>query len=433
MWCNLYEIAPRTRTTGIHLAAHRAPSLDSVPSSPPSAPPRRNDALDGLRGVAALSVFVFHAWLYTRVQVRAAGADGLLDQAIGELRIGLVLFFVLSGFLLFRPWVAATLGDRPRAPRLGTYAIHRIGRIVPAYYLAIVGSALLLWPLAGEPGVRLPPLEQLPLFVLFAQNQSADAVMTLDPPMWTLAVEASFYALLPLLGWLALRAPATRRGQALVPLALLVVGVVFNALLARQDLPSLTLSKSLPAMAPYFGVGMLAAVLIHGRAPGHRAVLALLGGGALLVVADGLVHGSLVAGSDLALQMRIVRDLPAALGFAAIVAVAAATAPRALAWRPLAFAGVVSYGLYLWHVPLLLVLRAGGLLPGTTLGATLVALPLALVAGWLSFRFVERPAVAWSRRTALFGANAERRVSPPVRPSARTARGRTPSTAPARR
>ena len=404
-----------------------------VPSSPPSAPARRNAALDGLRGVAALSVFLFHAWLYTREHVRAAGAEGLLDQAAGELRVGLVLFFVLSGFLLFRPWVAATLADRPRAPRAATYAVHRLGRIVPAYYLAVIGSALLLWPLAGEPGVRLPPVEQLPLFFLFAQNQSADAVMTLDPPMWTLAVEASFYALLPLLGWLALRAPLTRRGQALVPLALVAAGVTFNALLAQQELPSLTLSKSLPAMAPYFGVGMLAAVLIQGRAPGRRATLALLGAGAALVLADGLVHGSLVSGSDLALQMRIVRDLPAAIGFAAIVTVAATAAPRALAWRPLAFTGVVSYGLYLWHVPLLLVLRANGLLPGTTLGATLVALPLALLAGWLSFRFVERPAIAWSRRARVLGANAERRVSAPARPSARTARGRTPSTAPASR
>src|SRR6476620_8001817 len=113
-----------------------------VPSSPSSAPARRNAALDGLRGIAALSVFVFHAWLYTRVQVRAAGAHGVAAQAVVELRLGLVLFFVLSGFLLFRPWVAAALGDRPRAPRLATYAAHRVGRIVPAYYVAIVGSAL---------------------------------------------------------------------------------------------------------------------------------------------------------------------------------------------------------------------------------------------------------------------------------------------------
>jgi len=408
---------------------------------------RRNDALDGLRGVAALTVVVFHAWLYTRADVRAVGADGALDRALGEMRVGLVLFFVLSGFLLFRPWVRARLGkaaggsaadggeareplpDLARGPRLATYAIHRIGRIVPAYYVAIAGSALLLWPLAGEPGVRLPPLEQLPLFLVFAQNQSAQTVMTLDPPMWTLAVEASFYALLPALGWIALRARPTRLGQSIVPLTLLAAGVVFNALLARQALPSMTLSKSLPAMAPYFGLGMLAAVLVHGRTPDRRGALALLAGGAALVLADAWVHSSLVSGSDLALRMRVIRDLPAAVGFAALVAVAATTAPRALAWRPLAWTGVVSYGLYLWHVPMLLVLRANGLLPASTLAATAIDLPLSLLLGWLSFRLIERPAINWSRRTRLLGANREQRVRTPAPRSDASARGRTPSMA----
>lgn len=403
-----------------------------MPSPSPSEPARRNDALDGLRGVAALTVLAFHAWLYTRDRVRAAGAEGTLDRAAGELRIGLVLFFVLSGFLLFRPWVRARLGGTA-APRLATYAVHRIGRIVPAYYIAVAGSALLLWPLAGEPGVRLPPVEQLPLFFLFAQNQSAETVMTLNGPLWTLAVEACFYALLPTLGWAALRAPATRLGQSLVPALLIVAGVTFNALLARRDLPSLTLSKSLPAMAPYFGLGMLAAVLAHGRRLSRNAAHALLAAGAALVVADAWFHSSLVSGTDLALRMRVVRDLPAAAGLAMIVLVASTRPPRPLAWRPLAFTGVVSYGFYLWHVPVLLLLRANGLLPSSALGALALALPLSLLAGWLSFRFIEQPAISWSRRTQLLGANRREVVSPPAPQSARTAPARSAPTAEASR
>ncbi len=403
-----------------------------MPSRVPSETARRNHALDGLRGLAALMIFVFHAWLYTRERVRLLGADGLFDQAIGELRVAVVLFFVLSGFLLFGPWVSARLGGSRAAPHVATYAAHRVGRIVPAYWLAIVGSALLLWPLAGEPGVRLPPFEQLPLFFVFAQNQSAETVMKLDPPMWTLSVEVAFYTLLPLLGWAALRAPATRLGQSLAPLALLAAGVTFNALLARRDIPPLTLSKSLPAMAPYFALGMLTAVMVHGRVPGRRMALALMAGGVALVLADAWVHAGLVSGSDMALRMRIVRDLPAAVGFAAVVAVGATLAPKWMGWRPLAWTGVVSYGFYLWHVPLLLVLRSNGLLPLSTLGATLVALPPALLLGWLSFRFVEAPAIAWSRRTRMFGANS-RAVSEQEPRSERTAPARTPSTAPVSR
>jgi peptidoglycan/LPS O-acetylase OafA/YrhL len=387
---------------------------------------RRNAAVDGLRALAALSVFGFHVWLYTlpRVRVASGRGDSMLDSLAAELRIGLVLFFVLSGYLLFRPWVAARLGGRP-GPRTATYAMHRLGRIVPAYWLAILGSVLLLWPLDGEPGVRLPPLDQLPLFFVFLQNRSPDTVMTLDPPMWTLAVEAAFYALLPLLGALALRARASRAAQAAVPLAALALGVAWNWWLSGQEGLSGTWSKSLPAMLPYFAVGMLAAVALHGRVIGRRAVALLLLAGIALVAGDMVLHANAEAGTTLALRLRITRDLPAAAGFALILAVAVARPPAALAWRPLAWVGAVSYGFYLWHVPLLLWLRGHDLLPLDPVGATLVALPLSLLAGWLSFRFVERPAIAWSRRTHRLGAN--RPVSPDRPRTAGTAPGRTRS------
>ena len=106
--------------------------------------------------------------------------------------------------------------------------------------------------------------------------------------------------------------------------------------------------------------------------------------------------------------MRVIRDLPAATGFALIIAAAAVRPPASLEWRPLVWVGGVSYGLYLWHVPVLLVLRANGLLPLNPWGATVVALPVALLLGWLSLRLVEEPAMAWSRRTKLFGANVRR-------------------------
>src|SRR3954463_10135531 len=178
----------------------------------------RSTAVDALRGAAALGVFIFHAWLYTLPQPRAGNRDAPGDFALHELRLGLVLFFVLSGFLLFGPWAKASLGDG-RGPRLKEDLRRRAARILPASYVALVGSIALLWSLEGTPGVRPPPAEGLPLFAVFAQNTSGSTVMKLDPPMWTLAVEVSFYLVLPLLGWMALRLARTRRSQALVPLA----------------------------------------------------------------------------------------------------------------------------------------------------------------------------------------------------------------------
>src|SRR3712207_867178 len=127
----------------------------------------RSTALDALRGAAALGVFIFHAWMYTLPVPDAGARDAVGEFVVHELRLGLVLFFVLSGYLLFGPWAAG------RAPRLGAYVRRRAARILPAYYVALVGSVALLWPLAGTPGVRLPPVEGLPLFAVFAQNTSS--------------------------------------------------------------------------------------------------------------------------------------------------------------------------------------------------------------------------------------------------------------------
>lgn len=367
----------------------------------------RDAALDGLRAVAALSVFGFHAWLYTLGDVQVATAPKTLaNELFAELRVGLVLFFVLSGFLLYRAWVRSAMAAQP-GPSTATYAVRRVGRIVPAYWLAIAGSALLLYPLAGSPGVRLPPAELLGLFFIFAQNYSAKTLLTLDPPMWTLAVEATYYVALPVVGWLALRAGRRRGAQAAIPIGLLVCGLTFNYILAQQSGPSLGWGKSLFAMLPYFALGMLAAVLLWQRRPSLAATRLWIAFGLVLVAANVVMQiqgNSALRIGDLDL-LRFIRDLPAGIGFALIIAAAAARPPRTLEWRPLVWVGAASFGLYLWHVPVLLVLRANGLLPLSTLGATLVGLPLSLLLGWLSLRLVEKPAMAWSRRTKIFGAN----------------------------
>jgi peptidoglycan/LPS O-acetylase OafA/YrhL len=105
----------------------------------------RNHALDGLRGLAALGVLTLHVWMFT-VQ-GAHGRDELVSLLTGELRLGVVLFFVLSGYLLAGPWVASALEDRPK-PRLGRFAAKRAARIVPAYWAAMSAPSG-CWPAAG--------------------------------------------------------------------------------------------------------------------------------------------------------------------------------------------------------------------------------------------------------------------------------------------
>ncbi|HYF24735.1 MAG TPA: acyltransferase [Baekduia sp.] len=357
-------------------------------------------AIDGLRGVAALSVLAYHAWLYSLPRVSSSTRETAFDSAAHELRLGLVLFFVLSGYLLFGPWVRSALEDRP-GPRLRPYALRRAARILPAYWVALVGSIALVWPIEGTAGVRLPPAEDLWLFAVLGQNFKEATLLKLDPPMWTLTVEATFYLALPVLGAvaLALRGRGGRWTLAAVPLAFLALGVAWNWWIAERDLP-LTVTKVLPAMAPYFAVGMLAAVAAHGRTAGSRARGWLLVAGALLVAGDAVWHGLGAAEGSSWVELRIVRDLPAAAGFALVVAASAtaASVPRILGSAPLARAGLWSYGLYLWHVPVLVWLRSKGLLPSDALLALAVAAPPSLALAALSWRYVEEPALSWARQ-----------------------------------
>lgn len=371
---------------------------------------RRLRGIDGLRALAAMSVVGYHAWLYTMPQVSAVNRVTTGDYVWHELRLGLVLFFVLSGFLLYGPWVAAARGERP-PPSWRAFGVRRAARILPAYWLAIAGAILLLWPHDGVPGVRLPPAHDLWLFAIFGQNFTEHTLLTLNPPTWTLAVEAMFYVVLPLLGALAIM--WRRPGTLLVPALFLIAGVAYNRAIADHQELSLTVTKVLPAFTPYFAVGMAAAVFARDRVLSRRMMWALLGVGAVLVVGDGLwaAEGASRGSHDLAL--RVWRDLPAATGFACwMVAVAAAPTPlRALVARPVVWLGTVSYGIYLWHVPVFLMLRSHDLLPSSPFLALPIALPITLLLAAASWRWVERPAQTRARG---FARRLERRGTAPV-------------------
>jgi peptidoglycan/LPS O-acetylase OafA/YrhL len=346
---------------------------------------RRATALDGLRGLAAAGVMAHHVWLL------CARPDTLLGPWWGRLSIGVPFFFCLSGFVLYGPWVRAAL--QPRAPRPATrrYLLRRAARVLPLYWLALAGSILVLH---GTGSWRLVEDERIVWFLLFAQNVVPGLAGRLDPPMWTLTIEVAFYLLLPVFGALALRAGGGRSRQ------LAAIGALAGLGLARHRAAGgrapAEVERTLPEMLPVFGAGMAARVLAEGRQIGPRLTWALLGSGGLLAWA--YARGSLAWPLD-----NVTRELPAALGFAAVcTACGSGAAPRLLRCRPVLALGTLSFGVYLWHYPLIYALERAGVWPADRFALALAVLTaLSMAAAWLSWRFVEEPILrAVQRRTS---------------------------------
>jgi len=356
---------------------------------------RRFAALDGLRGIAALMVFAIHVWIYQLPNTVVLRRDSWEKTLLFEGRVAFVMFFVLSGYLLYRAFARAALGQG-KAVNVRSYLVRRAARIVPAYYVAILGTLALLWAAGDVPGRRLVDAAQLPLYFVFGQNYTPDTLLKLNAATWTLAVEVVFYLMLPVIGWLALRWCRGRVGrQALLLAGLAATGLAWNAVDYSAGWGPVA-SHSPPSFLPYFACGMLVALLVEwrrarGSAPlGTGASAALVGGAAAVLVLNGWWHATFAHDS---VAMEVLADSGAALAFAAIIAalvLGTGTGVRWLGARPLAWMGEITYGFYLWHIPLLVCARGLGILPsGIVLG--LAVLPVAIAFGAASWHWIEQP------------------------------------------
>jgi len=119
------------------------PAHDTLPDAvaPPPGNPRF-PLFDSLRAIAALSVLVYHVGLLAQIDFSSG-----YGRLLADLNVGVTIFFLISGFLLYRPYVAARHGGSP-APRLADYARRRALRILPAYWLAL--TVLAITPGLGE-------------------------------------------------------------------------------------------------------------------------------------------------------------------------------------------------------------------------------------------------------------------------------------------
>lgn len=303
----------------------------------------RSAGLDALRAFACLLVVAFHAHAFGGVPF------GPLDPFVDGGAQGIYVFFALSGYLLYRPFL-------DRRVDLRSYAIKRAARILPGYYVALVALTALT-------GTSLPFAHPVP-FLAIASSYDLQ-LREFMGSAWTLSAEVLFYVTLPLIAALA------RRREALVLSVLALASMALTVALRIDGSVGAALAMATyPAVFYAFVPGMLLAVLQVKR-PAFLERLArwpFLVVGAVLIGEGLLVHDPIIpiapiVGTPLVMAWVMSRRLPGA--------------------RVLVFLGGASYAMYLWHKDLFVAFGP--------IGGVIAALGSAA-----SWAFIERPILDWA-------------------------------------
>ncbi len=345
-------------------------------------------SVDSLRAVAALLIVAYHVAFV----LGALGGEGS-GAWLAQLQVGVPLFFAISGFLLYRPWVRAKLAGG-EAPATRVFALRRALRILPAYWVALVIIALVL----GRDGVFAWPGGLV--FGVLGQAYDAGRFTGGIGQAWTLTVEVAFYVALPFLALLARRLPGLR-GEAVLLGGLVALSLAWRIAVVTAVEPTdrayFPLLVALPAELDYFAAGMALAVLSVAapdvRAPAWAAWATAFAAFALLALWTPDPTPSVLAGHELQLVVAAGLLAPAVLGTAR-----AGGLGRLLVWRPLAWIGLVSYGIYLWHLDVLREIAATDA-PGVVVAGAGLVISVAL--GAASWYLIERNAIRAGHRLPL--------------------------------
>lgn len=371
---------------------------------------------DSVRALAALAILVVHTALLSDLS-----GNSWYWPLLVHLDIGVPVFFLLSGFLLYRPMLSARVLGTPSTP-LVVYARRRFFRIMPAYWLALTVLAIvpgLAGVFTSNWWVYYGLLQNYPIYTRGADCMATPLLCGLAPT-WTLAIEVAFYVVLPFFAlamrWLARRLPTMNW----LVLELATLGILSAISVAIQGWGSyralhVWLFFSPLGRAWWFCLGMgLAAAWVWLQQRGTLAqtarwvsdragvfwVTAILlyvlpsqlniADGPLLAFpyAVGLVHyliAYLLAGIIAVLFLSPVVFWDGRDGLVR----------RVLANPVLAWMGRISYGIFLWHYPIVHGLRESGVhlwWPGLTFPSLLLGtLAITLVCSSLSYILLERP------------------------------------------
>jgi peptidoglycan/LPS O-acetylase OafA/YrhL len=389
--------------------------------------------LDGARGLSAVGVAVMHVAGNFSPHAAATTKITLIGMS-------LIFFYVLSGFLLFLPYVRKLTEDPSVAtlPSTRNFAIHRFARIVPGYlaifllcnyvFHVVYVDNPTLQPIGTDKGTGMitDPWQLLANLTLVQTYVPKYALTGLNPS-WSLTLEFAFYASLPLLGMLlfSLRKRTSARPLRLAlvaPIILIVIGFVGKVLaplvahhfhVTDPELQNwgpnwvAVYLRSFLANADNFAFGMLAAMVmvameqrsISERISRRVRRFSAVGIFVCLVVALVLIWaGNLFGLSGIAIASALVILVivaPLARGQRSGLA-------EGLELAPFRYIGKVSLSLYLLHFPVMLMLYRFGLLAGDSMGGMVtnivVVLAVTMVVSTVTYYAVEQPAMNIARR-----------------------------------
>lgn len=396
--------------------------------------------LDGVRAIAILIVVVYHACINSSLR-DISWLDPHIYALIYNGYSGVTLFLVLSGFLLFRPYIKSLLFENAW-PSVRMFYLRRALRIIPAYYL----SLFLIVILDQTEYLQPDHWKQLLLFLTFFMDSAHSTFYHINAPFWTLAVEWQFYMLLP---WLALAMrPIVQRGSLKRRIWMLLsclIGVIIWGVTTRYygfyligrpsktfGLPPLVFRAIVALLygsggyyaihgkfLEDFGVGMLIAfcyTVVQNTGPEGKwntilrwlSPWLLIGGIVwLYIMALWGYYLLLPLGNDpFAVLMygrlwTMFREFGFALGYGSFILAVLFGGPvlkRIFEWTPLRWLGIISFSIYIWHDLILLHLKNAiapfirSWNPLQLFGLTLVWVVVIVIPfSFLNFVLIEKP------------------------------------------
>jgi peptidoglycan/LPS O-acetylase OafA/YrhL len=354
----------------------------------------RVPSLTGVRALAAILVVATHA-AYTTGKY----THGFAGLVYSRLEIGVPIFFALSGFLLFGPWVKAAVAGTA-APSLGRYAWHRVRRIMPAYVVTVLVAYAVYHFRDGGPNpghTWWGLVRNLTLTQIYTDNYGFALLHQGLTQMWSLAVEVSFYVALPLLAYLLLVVLCRRRWRPGVVLA----GLAGLALLSPAWLVLVHTTDGLPDGAKLW----LPGYLIWFLGGMTLTVLATMGVRVYwwmaipLALICFLIACTPIAGEATTSPTGLAQAVTKMVFYAVIATLIIAPLAlgdsgwysKVLASRPMVWLGEISYEIFLVHLVLMEVAMSEVLhwqvYTGSMPGLFVTTMVLSVPAAWVLHRF----------------------------------------------